>query len=116
MFNALTDGLRTPPERRRVRLGPKWTSSPARWKTVNYSAGFDVVAMPAGAMPGGFHPVNIYLGYDFKDQGLLHDTTVSLNVDNLLDENPAFENVTGNIGDSGSTVGRFVNFGVHKKT
>jgi iron complex outermembrane receptor protein len=81
--------------------------------STNYSSGFDVAGIAGQTHVGAFSPVNLYLGYDVKGSGLLHDLTLSLNVDNLFDENPAFENVTGGIGN-GSTIGRFFNFGLRK--
>jgi iron complex outermembrane recepter protein len=83
--------------------------------SIDYTAGFNVLGVANQTHVGAFDPINLYFAYNFVGgYSLLHDTSLTLNVDNVFDQNPAFENITGGIGN-GSTLGRFVNLGLHKK-
>jgi iron complex outermembrane recepter protein len=85
--------------------------------TMNYSSGF-VVSEPGQTWVGAFHPVNLLLAYKFSPPaGWVKDLSVTLNVNNIFDEQPAFENQTGGITPDGTgnggTVGRFFQLGLH---
>ena len=83
--------------------------------SIDYSAGFKVEGVTNQTHVGAFDPINLYFAYNLAGgSALLHDTLLTLNIDNVFDQNPAFENISGGIGN-GSTLGRFVNFGLHKK-
>jgi len=86
--------------------------------TMNYTSGFPV-AVPGQTHVGAFYPVNLLLSYDFGAALGLKDLTTSLNVNNIFDKDPAFENITGSSGidgvGNGATVGRFFNLGIHAK-
>ena len=58
-----------------------------------------------------FKTVDLFVGYDLPDLGPLADSMLTLNVDNLFDEDPPYTNT--NIGyTNGSTLGRLVSVGV----
>ena len=83
--------------------------------SIDYTAGFDVLGVANQTHVAAFDPINLYFAYDFVGgPSLLHDTSLTLNIDNVFDQDPAFENISGGIGN-GSTLGRFVNLGLHKK-
>ena len=83
--------------------------------SIDYSAGFKVEGVTNQTHVGAFDPINLYFAYNLAGgPALLHDTLLTLNIDNVFDQNPAFENISGGIGN-GSTLGRFVNLGLHKK-
>jgi iron complex outermembrane recepter protein len=93
--------------------------------TMNYSAGFDIAPITTGAITqthvDSFHPVNLYLAYQIENAGALSGTTLTLNVDNVADENPSYKNVTGaGFGTVdgtglGQTIGRTFEFGIKHK-
>ena len=83
--------------------------------SIDYTAGFNVAGVANQTHVGAFDPINLYVAYNIVGgPALLHDTSLTLNIDNVFDQNPAFENISGGIGN-GSTLGRFVNLGLHKK-
>lgn len=67
-----------------------------------------------------FQTVNLYASYQLPKEGILEGTTISFNVDNLIDEKPSFINRatgTGQIGGvgQGSFIGRFLSVSLEKK-
>jgi iron complex outermembrane receptor protein len=83
--------------------------------TMNYSSGFDVTGVAPQTHLGSFHPVNLVVSYDFKGDSWRKDLTVSLNIDNVFDEDPPVLNAASALGITGvSSLGRFVNVGIHK--
>lgn len=98
-------------------LGTHYKSFTAR-VLVNYSAGFSITGIPNQTRVDGFTPVNLYFAYDLNG-GWARNTTLTLNIDNIGDVRPPFENQTSTTGidgtANGATLGRLVNFGVHKK-
>jgi iron complex outermembrane receptor protein len=83
--------------------------------TMNYSSGYDVTGLAPQTHVGSFHPVNLALAYDFKGAGWAKDLTLTLNVDNLFDEETPYVNSASPLGlANGLTIGRFFNFGIHK--
>lgn len=99
-------------------LGIRYQSFFAR-VGVNYNRGYSVVGIPNQTSVDAFHPVNLFFSYDFEQEGILHDTQVTLNVNNVADDDPPFQNaVNGATADgtaNGATFGRFVSFGLRKK-
>lgn len=86
--------------------------------TVNYSAGYDVIGAAPQTHTGAFSPVNLALVYNFEaDNQVLKDLSISLNIDNVFNEDPPFLNVApGALRQvNGSTVGRFANLGIRKR-
>lgn len=75
---------------------------------------------PAQSRVEGFDTVDLFFAYDVKGQGLLSDLSFTLNVNNLFDQDPPFYNEPSPIFNAagytnGSTLGRFIQFGVRKK-
>lgn len=69
---------------------------------------------------GSFNTIDLFFRYDLKGEGLSKDLAFTLNVNNLLDQDPPVyigsNQVTGQLGyDNGATLGRLVQFGVSKK-
>lgn len=81
--------------------------------TVNHSAGADVQGIVGQTSIDSFTTVNLYGGYDLPLDGFLSDTTVTLNIDNLFDEEPPYYNAAGGTAN-GSTLGRLVSVGIRK--
>jgi iron complex outermembrane receptor protein len=80
---------------------------------VNYSAGYKVTGSGTQVQIGGFYPINLSLAYDLHGKWLDH-TTVTLNLDNIADMNPPFQNIAAGYGN-GFTLGREIEFGFHHK-
>jgi iron complex outermembrane receptor protein len=87
--------------------------------TLNYSGGYPVVGVVNQTRVKAFHPLNLFFRYGFDGPGLLRDTELTLNIDNVFDINPPFYN--GGIGGglfglaNGSTLGRYYNVGLRKR-
>lgn len=85
--------------------------------TVNYSSGFPV-AEPGQTWVEAFHPVNLFFSYAIGDYLGMNDMTLTFNVDNIANENPSFENLTGQGVDgvgNGATRGRYFTIGIHAR-
>ena len=96
--------------------------------TFNHREGYDLNPAVGGAASrfplqtkvDSFNTVDLFLDYDVKGEGLFKDLSFTLNVNNLLDQDPPFYNDPSPIFDAagytnGSTYGRYVQFGVRKK-
>lgn len=81
--------------------------------TVNHSAAADVQGIVGQTKIDSFTTVNLFGAYDLSFGGFLSDTTLTLNVDNLFDEEPPFYNAAGGTAN-GSTLGRLISVGVRK--
>jgi iron complex outermembrane receptor protein len=81
---------------------------------LNYSGGYPVIGVPNQTKVKAFHPLNMYMAYAFDGPGLLRDTEVTLNIDNVFNINPPFIN-SGSGYANGSTLGRYVNVGLRKR-
>ena len=91
----------------------------------NHTAGFDLdpaagIIAPLQTEVDAFDVVNLYFQYDVGGEGMLGDLAFSLNVDNVLEEDPPeFRGVTSQSGSrgfaNGNTLGRFFQFGIEKK-
>lgn len=91
----------------------------------NHSAGYDLdpfagFVAPLQTKVDGFDVFNLYFHYDVAGTGMLENLSFSLNVDNLLDqEPPVFRGVTSTSSTrgftNGNTLGRLVQFGIEKK-
>jgi len=82
--------------------------------TMHYSSGFDVVNIPGQTRVGAFSPVDLFFSYDVRGGGIWNDFGFTINVDNVFDEDPSFENRTNGTGN-GATLGRLVMVGFRKK-
>jgi iron complex outermembrane receptor protein len=76
--------------------------------TVNYVSGYTLTGVVNQTELDSYQPVNLFFRYNM-DQDLMF----TVNVDNAFDEDPPFVNRSGGI--VGSTLGRFVSFGVQKR-
>lgn len=87
--------------------------------TWNHSAGYDVLR--ASNLPqdhvSSFDTVNLFFRYDVNGEEMLKDLEFTLNVDNVLDQDPPEYRLsgTGNGYTNGFTVGRMFMLGVSKK-
>ena len=85
---------------------------------LKHSAGYDVLrtaALPQDEVDA-FNTVDLYFRYDFNGMGYLENLSLSLNVKNVLDEEPPVFRATGGNGyDNGFTLGRQIIMGVSKK-
>jgi iron complex outermembrane receptor protein len=87
--------------------------------TLNVNGGYDVTGVVGQTHVKSFHPLNLYFSYDLDGPGVLGDTQLTLNIDNVFDVDAPFFNgvdISGVPGTAnGSTLGRYFNFGIRKK-
>lgn len=96
--------------------------------TFNHRQGYDLnpaIGVTGSRYPAQYHvdsfdTVDLFFAYDVKGQGLFQNLSFTLNVSNLLDQDPPFYNepmpiFTAAGFTNGSTYGRFIQFGVRKK-
>lgn len=81
--------------------------------TVNHSSSADLTNAVGQTKIDSFTTVNLFGSYDLGLSGAFSDTTVTLNVDNVFDEEPPFYNAAGGTAN-GSTLGRVVSIGLRK--
>ena len=81
--------------------------------TVNHSSSADLTGIPNQNKVSGFTTVNLFGSYELGLSGAFSDTTVTLNIDNLFDEEPPYYNAIGGTAN-GSTLGRVVSIGLRK--
>jgi iron complex outermembrane receptor protein len=89
-------------------------SAKATW---NYSQGYDIAPATArGFTQTHVKPYSVfdlYLTYDLQGEGAFRDVTVSLNINNVFDNDPPYYN-GGNGYANGSTLGRLFMLGLKK--
>ena len=79
--------------------------------SLNHRGGYPIVAATQDRI-SSFNTVDLFFSYDLK--ALLPNTSLTMNVDNLFDEDPPFfDSQTGYT--NGGTLGRFISFGVRTK-
>ena len=88
--------------------------------TWDYLGGYPVLGVTNQTYVESFQTVNLYVSYELPKQGILAGTTISVNLDNIFDEEPSFINRatgTGQIGGvgQGSFIGRFFSISLEKK-
>jgi len=81
--------------------------------TVNHSSSADVTNVVGQTKVDSFTTVNLFGAYDLGLGGVFSDTSVTLNLDNVFDEEPPFYNAAGGTAN-GSTLGRMVSVGIRK--
>ena len=80
----------------------------------NYRGGYPILGLVGQSRIDAFKTVDLFLAYDLPDRGPLSNVMLTLNLDNLLDENPPYANT--NVGyANGSTVGRLTSLGLRAK-
>jgi len=83
--------------------------------TLYHTAGYELgTAAGAQTRVGSYNVVDLVLTYDLTGKGILRDLSLSLNVNNLFDQDPPFFN-SGFGYANGSTLGRLIQFGIRKK-
>lgn len=86
----------------------------------DYLGGYPILGVTNQTYVESFQTVNLYASYELPKRGILAGTTISVNLDNIFDEEPSFINRatgTGQIGGvgQGSFIGRFFSVSVEKK-
>ena len=80
----------------------------------NYRGGYPILGLVGQTHVDAFKTVDLFAGYDLPDLGPLSNSMLTLNVDNLFDEDPPYANT--NVGyANGSTLGRLVSVGLRAK-
>ncbi len=81
--------------------------------TASHRDGYPIRGLANQREIGSFTVLDLFFSYDFNQQGWLDQTSLLLNLDNILDEDPPFQNNnTGN--GNGSTFGRLIALGFKK--
>jgi iron complex outermembrane receptor protein len=88
------------------------------------SGGYNVVPQASNlnqSFVKSFNVINTFFEYDFKGDGFMKDLALTLNVDNVFDQDPPLfrggssSGGTGGYGSNGFTLGRLFQFGIQKK-
>lgn len=82
--------------------------------TLSHSAGYDVTGAGSQTEIDSFQPVDLAFTYNFNGDDWAKDLSVTLNIDNVFDEEVPFLNISPGTGN-GSTLGRFFNLGIRKQ-
>lgn len=81
--------------------------------TVNHRAGYDVAGVVGQTEVDAYTLINLFARYELPGSGWMENTALTLNVDNLFDEDPPyFNSATGYA--NGATLGRVFSIGVRK--
>lgn len=80
----------------------------------NYRGGFPILLVPQQTRVDAFKTVDLFLGYDLGEHGFVKNALLTVNIDNVFDQNPPWLN-TAAAYTNGSTLGRLVTFGVRTK-
>jgi iron complex outermembrane receptor protein len=83
--------------------------------TLNHSGGYNVIGLPNQDRVGSFSPVNLFFRYSFDEQGFLGGTELTVNIDNVFNTAPPFENSGDGVASGVSTLGRYFNLGLKKR-
>lgn len=118
---AFVDDLTTPGASRFSLLGTLGTKIGGfnATATLRHSAGYDISPAVVSTRFGtqsrvsAFDVVDLFFAYDVKQEGILDGLSLTLNVNNVFDRDPPFYNLNNGF-TNGSTLGRFVQFGVRK--
>ena len=81
--------------------------------TINHSDGADLQGVVGQTKVDSFTTVNLFASYDLPSDGWLDGTTLTINVDNVFDEDPPYYN-NANGYANGSTLGQLVSVGIRK--
>jgi iron complex outermembrane receptor protein len=91
------------------------TSGPVSARaSLNYRGGYPVIGLANQTHVDAFKTVDLFLGYDLKSVLAADDVLLTLNVDNLFNEDPPFINTSAGYAN-GSTLGRLVSVGVRTR-
>ncbi len=79
---------------------------------LNHRSGFPLAGVLPQTRVSSFDTVDLFLSYNLGER--LNDTTLTLNVDNVLDQDPSFLNASPGY-TNGGTLGRLVSVGLRTK-
>ncbi|EJU10569.1 TonB-dependent receptor [Sphingomonas sp. LH128] len=101
-----------------VKFGPLLAQ--ATWQHTDGYATVPSAANLQQSKVGAFNVVNLAFQYAPEGQGIWKDAGITLNIDNVFDQDPPLFNGLGGVtspspGFSGFTLGRFVQLGISKK-
>ena len=82
--------------------------------TLTHRGSFPIIGDPVQARVKGYDTVDLYFAYDLGKIGMFKEASLTLNIDNVADQDPPFRN-TGNGFANGSTLGRLVAVGLRTK-
>ena len=80
--------------------------------TLNYRGGYPILGIPSQSHVSSFKTVDLFFSYDLG--ALLENSSLTLNVDNVFDQDPPYLN-SANGYTNGSTLGRVVSVGIRTK-
>ncbi|MBQ1498571.1 MAG: TonB-dependent receptor [Sphingomonas sp.] len=80
----------------------------------NYKGGFPILGVSPQTRVGAFQTVDAFLAYDLGAHGFIKNAMLTLNVDNIFDQDPPWLNSAAAY-TNGSTLGRLVTFGIRTK-
>lgn len=86
--------------------------------TINHLGGYRIAPSPTVHQDsvGAFNVVNLFFKYDIPTPPLARKLALTLNIDNVLDQDPPILRSDGSTGiTNGSTLGRFVQLGINAK-
>jgi len=82
--------------------------------TLNVRGKYPVLGLTNQTEVKAFKTVDLFLGYDLKGVGIADDVMLTLNVDNVFNEDPPFINTSTGYANGG-TLGRLVSVGVRTR-
>ncbi|MEN3745940.1 TonB-dependent receptor [Sphingomonas sp. HF-S3] len=80
--------------------------------TLNHRGGYPILGVASQNRVSSFNTVDLFFAYDLGD--LLENTLLTVNVDNVLDQDPPYLNSASGY-TNGGTLGRLISFGVRTK-
>jgi iron complex outermembrane receptor protein len=82
--------------------------------TLTHSGGYPIIGDPLQSSVGSFNTVDLFFSLDLEKLGLLAKSAVTLNVDNVGNENPPYR-TSGSGYANGLTLGRLISVGLRTK-
>ena len=80
--------------------------------TLNHRGGYPILGVASQNRVSSFNTVDLFFAYDLGD--LLENTLLTVNIDNVLDQDPPYLNSASGY-TNGGTLGRLISFGVRTK-
>ena len=91
-----------------------WSNGPFTLDaTVNHRAGYDVIGVAGQTKVDSYTLVNLFARYELPTSGWLENTAVTVNVDNVFDNDPPYFNSAQGYAN-GATLGRVIAVGLRK--
>ncbi|WEK43407.1 MAG: TonB-dependent receptor [Candidatus Sphingomonas colombiensis] len=82
--------------------------------SLNYRGGYPILGLVKQSRVDAFKTVDLFLGYDLGEHGFVKNAMLTLNIDNVFNQDPPWLN-TAAAYTNGSTLGRLVTFGIRTK-